>query len=153
MYEKCDLKVGLAMHQTLNYWITYSAPFEGQHHYWIQGVSVDQSALHKRKDIKASSRLTMLNHDWIGPESLCMRYIRQAPKNGNAPKIRLIVLYLPIAWIIVPAKREPMDIDMLFCRRCNPVIRQTIDNFNHREVNTPATDALVFMTVWNHIGK
>lgn len=76
-----------------------------------------------------------------------MRYIRHAPKNGNAPKIRLIVLYLPVACIIIPAKREPMDIEILFGRRCNPVIRQTINDFSDLEVNTPATDALVFMTV------
>ena len=75
-----------------------------------------------------------------------MRYIRHAPKNGNTPKIRLI-LYLPIAWIVVPAKREPMDIEMLFSRRCNPVICQTINDFNHLEVNTPVTDALIFMTI------
>ena len=63
---------------------------------------------------------TILNQDWIGPESSLILYIKTAPINGNTPKIKLIVLYLPVACIIHPVKTEPIDIERLFGNRWRP---------------------------------
>ena len=83
-------------------------------------------------------------------------YIKTAPINGKVPKIRLRVLYLPVVCIIHPAKSEPIDIERLFGNRWRPrksilflVLKKTV----RKVFLIPAMDALVNMTVWNHIGK
>jgi hypothetical protein len=43
---------------------------------------------------------TMLNHSWVGGESSFIKVISRAPMNGKLPKIRLIILYLPVRCII-----------------------------------------------------
>lgn len=81
-----------------------------------------------------------------------MWYIRTAPMKGQAPRMRLRVLYLPVACTTHPANTDPTDIDILFGMRCIPVQRIS-DNRGEVSMSLPAKDALVIATVWNHIGK
>lgn len=64
----------------------------------------------------------MLNQDWNVPEPefVGILVIRTAPTNGNIPKMRPRVLYLPVLYIIRSAKTDPVDIEMLFGIRCRP---------------------------------
>ena len=57
----------------------------------------------------------------MGPESSLILYIKTVPINGNAPKIRLMVLYFPVECIIHPAKTEPVEIARLFGNRWRPI--------------------------------
>ena len=49
-----------------------------------------------------------------------------APVKGSHPRVRFIILYLPILCIIYPANREPEGVAMLFGTKCQPVIIMTI---------------------------
>jgi hypothetical protein len=71
---------------------------------------------------------------------------------GQAPRMRLRVLYLPVVCTTHPAKTDPTDIDILFGIRCIPVQRIS-DSRGEVSMGLPAKDALVIATVWNHIGK
>lgn len=46
------------------------------------------------------AELTMLIHVRIGDESVCKEAIKDAPMKGNHPKMKLIVLYLPVRCIM-----------------------------------------------------
>jgi hypothetical protein len=85
--------------------------FRSKHH---------QKSAHSRNCEVKSKGHTMLNQDCIGPESSCIIAIRLVARKGNEPKIRLIILYLPVRCIIHPAKTEPNDIETLFGSRCKP---------------------------------
>jgi hypothetical protein len=81
-----------------------------------------------------------------------MWYIRTVPMKGKAPKMRLRVLYLPVACTTHPANTDPTDIDILFGIICIPVQRIN-DSRGGVLMGLPAIEALVIATVWNHIGK
>ncbi len=66
------------------------------------------------------NKLTILNQDWIGPESSRIRYINTVAIKGNNPNIKLIILYFPVLCIIHPAKSEPIDMETLFGAMCRP---------------------------------
>ena len=76
-------------------------------------------------------------------------YIKTAAINGNAPKIKLIVLYLPVVCIIHPAKIEPADIARLFGNRWRPKFfgLNLTKEERRKIILIPAVDALVNMTV------
>ena len=93
----------------------------------------------------------MLNQDCNQPESSRRKYIPIAPIKGQIPKKRLMFLYLPVLCIIQPANIDPMDIDRLLGSRCKPE-GNVRENLRRVSKDSPAVDALVKMTVWNHMG-
>jgi hypothetical protein len=113
----------------------------------------------------------MLNQSVMGPESGRILVINKVAMNGKNPNTRFNILYFPVRCIIhlklhseisqhgssnvsYPANIDPMDIDTLLGSRCRPAQRVKLHNksVNIRE-NAPASEALVSITVWNHIGK
>jgi len=90
-----------------------------------------------------------------GAESVRNEEIITAPMKGSSPRVRFIILYLPVLCIMYPANREPKGIATLFGTKCQPIssryVIPYIIEMNNRSL--PAVEALVIMTVWNHSGK
>ena len=93
--------------------------FVAQQRFQTQEGSINLQVTPQENEREKNER-TILNQDWIGPESSFILYIKIVPIAGKVPKIKLRVLYLPVVCIIHPAKIEPVDIEILFGNRWRP---------------------------------
>jgi hypothetical protein len=77
---------------------THPTLFAKPQHFRTRAVSVRSNSLRDSSErLRATQRpRTILNHNWVGPESSLIWVMKHAAIKGKTPKMRLRSLYLPV---------------------------------------------------------